>query len=255
MRHFSKSMYLACAALFLVGMSAQASFIIDHFEAPPTGGQFVCDPTASQECLGAAATDTWTTTTDDYSQDQVLGGQRFMQVQSGTGQLVVTGTAGAGSTYFAFSSSTNAQGWGYVLWDGAEYSNPAHNLPKDFTEGGANSRIQILAGGDLGGGYLSVRVVDGLGGAAEVSRLINSVTDTTFVYNFSEFGGVDFTSIASVEMGINGVGGLFTDAPPNYDGAVHTLEVTGDQVIPEPATLTLIGAGLLALGFFRKRLA
>jgi hypothetical protein len=247
-------MYLACAALFLVGMSAQASFIIDHFEAPPVGGQFVCDPATPGECTGSP-TDTWTTTTDDYSQDLVLGGERFIQVQSGTGQLVVTGTAGGGDTYFAFSSSTNAQGWGYVLWDGAAYSDPTYNLPKDFTEGGANNRIEVTAGGDLGGGYLSVRLTDGIGGAAEVSRLINSVTDLTYTLNFSEFAGVDFTNIASVEMGINGVGGLFNDAPANYDGAVHVLEVTGDQVIPEPATLTLIGAGLLALGFFRKRLA
>jgi len=253
MRLLSKPMYLAFAALFLVGVSAQAGFIIDHFEAPPLGGQFVCDP-AGGDCTGSPS-DMWTTTTDDYSLDQVLGGERFMQVQSGTGGLVVTGSAGGGSTYYAFSSSTNARGFGYIKWEGAHYSNPAHNFAKDFTEGGANNRIEVLAGGDLGGGYVTLRVTDGLGGQGEFSRLINAVTDTTFVFNFSDFGPVDFTNVATVEMGVNGAAGLFQEAPPNYDAAIHTVEVTGDQVIPEPATLTLIGAGLLALGFFRKRLA
>jgi hypothetical protein len=249
MRHFSKTIYWACAALFLVGMSAQASFIIDHFDPPPAG-QFVCDPTTPGECDPAfSSMDTWTTATDDYSQDQVLGGKRFLQVSAGTVE-VVSASAGGGTSLYAFSSNTGAAGWGYVLWDGAQYTDPTYNLPKDFTEGGANSRIEVTAGGDLGGGYLTVAV-----NGVESSRLITAQALQNYTFNFSDFVGVDFTNVTEVAMGINGAGGLFTDAPANYDASVHFLEVTGDQVIPEPATLTLIGAGLLALGFFRKRLA
>jgi len=246
MRLLSKPMYLAFAALFLVGVSAQASFIVDHFVAPP-GGQDVCSLPGGF-CPAASDSSTFTTTT---AADLLLGGSRYLQVLGSDASV----SASAGGHFLSFSTNVGIQGWGYVLWNGSGITdNASYNFPKDFTQGGLNSKITLRATGDLVGGFLTLRVTDTSVNQAEVTKAITFTGLGNLSYLFSEFAGVDFANVGSVELGINGAGGLFSDASEDFDASIDVVEVA-DGGVPEPATLSLIGVGLLALGFFRKRLA
>lgn len=87
------------------------------------------------------------------------------------------------------------------------------------------------------------------GGANSFVKEFNgsgTLVPITRSFAFSEFTGVDFTSVSAIEVIINTKG---LAGKTSIDFTIDAIKV------PEPATMAMFGLGLMGLGYTRRRKA
>lgn len=248
-----KKVWLMIAALMLVGGAPKASaLLIDDFSDGNT----------------SLVTNTLNDQDRDVDASAVaLGGERestavyyFSPASStpGNHNLRVNFLAGGKVQH---SQDAGVAGASYFVYDGAGDTNTS--LPIDVDGDGlggvdlSNSTkfVFTIDFADLAvTNVLGVRVYSGDGNFSELNQSLPAIGSTTTVdFLFSNFAvtsgtGADFSNVGAIVFFING------QTEQALDVVIDKFE-TDEPVIPEPATLTMLGLGLAGLGAIRRRKA
>jgi hypothetical protein len=151
------------------------------------------------------------------------------------------------------SSWISTQANASTITDGASAA-PVYNYTLQFTVPSTYALSSIIINGRW--------ALDDFGTASIGSTVFSNMPDGGTHYNAGAFAGQTFsiTSANGLALGANtltfAVTNKFLGAGRiNPTGVrVEFTSITGDlAAVPEPGTLVLLGGGLLALGFFRRR--
>ncbi len=257
MKSFLKSAVVAAVAV--MALSAQA-VVIDDFSLP----------TGALDDASTNLSGLWAQTNGPAA--NILGGQRdiyvtktFNPADDGDGARIRAQVSG---DRYRFSSDSGQSGFGIIRWDGV------NALPADASNAGAGGTINATGLGGtnltLGGalGFLVTVNNADLGFKFTMEAYTNAANYATVTLDsfgpglyfipFAVFslidpdvvivgGGVNFTNVGALQVIVN------SGATPVED-VDFQIEIAS-TTLPEPATLGLVGATLLGLGFMRRRRA
>lgn len=260
MKSFLKS--VVAAGVAALALSAQAVVIDDFNVSTPALNDFSSTGTGLWAQTGGPAAN-------------IIGGQRDIFVSKITnpaddGDLRIRADVTGGR--YRFSSDTGQSGFGIIRWDGV------NALPGDNTNAGAATTINhtglggvdLTAGGGLGflitvtnadvgfdfrieaytdaGNYAWLTLTSTGPGAYFIPFLAFALPDPPPNPTVVVVGaGANFSNIGALQVIVNSAGVPSEDVDFQIEIAATTL--------PEPATLGLVGATLLGLGFARRRKA
>lgn len=215
---------------------ASAAFVIDDF-TQATGGMTVI----SRTTLGTTSTTNTGPTTNivggvrEWSLQQTatfLGSEAKGEILTGSGVVRVSNDAGSDSTVTFFYDG-NAGGMG--------------DLNADFTAGGTLDTIRFGVLFDDLGFNIRVTVFDGTNTVMVMkpAPIVNPVNPAGVPvdFKFSDFAGIDFTSVNTFQVQL--------DSLNSADYIIDYIVTT--TAVPEPASLGLVAAGVVAVGGFARR--
>jgi len=230
---------LAAALLLSCSSAAHAVIVVDSFQTNQSSLTLTFPPagtSASSSASGAG----------------ILGGERDVQVSLTSGVIAgntVSTTVSSG--FFSYSQDATISGRSEIQWDGADGSatlNPTGLGGIDLTDGGILSQflLTVLFDDLPADGQIAV-----YSNAANFSVLNFNLpglifSTTSFEFDFSDFTigagtGADFTDVGAIVLSI----GSSVTAPD--------VVIDSFTVVPEPASASLIGLGMLAMTARRAR--
>ncbi|MGD2084445.1 MAG: PEP-CTERM sorting domain-containing protein [Chromatiales bacterium] len=186
---------------------------------------------------------------------EALGGFRDLTAVTGAGGIA---TAAVNSSGFGLlqAGSLNSASNIYVTWDGASVvgNNPAN--VNTLGLGGIDLGVKGLfldpvVAGEFPGINPSITgtrsaeftIWDTLGGVSTASQLLSSPNFGYFQFD-SFTGNADFSSAGAIQLR------LFDTAATGWSSQFEFA-----TAVPVPAPLALMGAGLIGIGFMRRKLA
>lgn len=173
----------------------------------------------------------------------ILGGYRDITttlVQSPADGLTTNSQVTSSLGFFSHSQASGVYSNSFITWDGngeglnADLSGFTHfHLVVLQADAGVDWSLQLFDGDD-----------QGVSDFTYVFSNDTLITSATHLYiPFSVFVGINFSDIERIIFGAN------INSEANFDTSVSMIEV----VVPEPASMSLLGAGIMGLGYFGKR--
>jgi hypothetical protein len=238
-----KFQFLVVAGLFVGAASlSAATIIIDHFD----------DTQAVTIAIGGSSP---TTIASGVSAPGAVGGSRYVSLTrtSGNGASAININSPSASI-FNQSNDAAAESDSLTMWDaGTDNVISPTGLAVDLTGGGTNTQLHFKSSVDLNGVIVTFRFyTSNLSTYSQASQTLTGGGATfDYLLPFAGMtavgGGATFTNIGAITMSITG--------PQRMDLQIDLLEANGDEDVPEPMTLGLVGSALAGLALLRRRIA
>ncbi|HOD82521.1 MAG TPA: PEP-CTERM sorting domain-containing protein [Phycisphaerae bacterium] len=245
----NRAVMILGVVLAVAGMSSAATLVIDNFEqglAGPAGlagaGISVNDPPGPPSPLVVTVTES------GLSPTNVIGGVRRTTMidlieNSQTVSANLYDPPGLpADNHLSLSANTGAQGQWLLEYGKAAGST---SYPFDLTAaGGADAIVFTFETGDHSAS-VDMWASDGTNSAGPVNKPTPG-GNSTLTFLFSEFPGVDFSSIEDLSFRINGV--------LEGDYSISLLETRyHDDQVPEPVTMAALMMSIGGLGGYIRR--
>lgn len=216
-----------------LGLGALAAALVAGLSAPATAAFTIDDFSTGSQTVGPVITGTQT---GSVASGAILGGERTITTTVNS-NLVGTPNGATVSVFTGPGILTSSNDFGVdstvrIRYDGVGNPGPGF-APVDLTAFGNKLVIEIL------GIDLSVSIYASVNGVQ--SGPLTNLTPGLASFNLSDFGAAA-TAATSIEFRF--------ESPANADFAISLL---GVQSIPEPASISMAAAGLVAVGGFARR--
>jgi hypothetical protein len=226
--------------VFAAGAKA-APVTIDNFDIPSTA------ELAADGSNGSSVSDF----TDDGG--NIIGTERETIIEittTGNQSNEIQANAGSGSLSISAPDAGALEADVSLIWDGddgAAAIDTAGLAGADLTDGGVNDRFVFnIIGNDFPVPFdLTLWDSDSNETVSDQTPgFIAPGSSVPFNIEFSQFSGIDFTDIGAIELSFS---------VTSQQDLTLDFVVTDEPPIPAPATLALLGSGLVAMGALTRR--